>query len=273
MDSIRERLCPGPWQYLTFGKVRHEGRAALVTNAEDRIDRLRSLVDREPVVDASLAGAARQLQGLCRVAARILSARGVAVSLMTERGPTGVVAALDEESQVIEELQFVLGEGPCWEAFETRAPVLIPDVLGDAARQWPGYCPAVSAHGVRSAFAFPLQVGSARLGVLDVYREQPGVLGEEPLACALALASLATDALIDGQDSAVDGAAPAGLERALESQFAVYQAQGMVMIQLDVPLSVAMARLRAHAYAQDRTLGAVARDIVARTLSFDADER
>jgi hypothetical protein len=111
------------------------------------------------------------------------------------------------------------------------------------------------------------------LGVLDVYREQPGALGEEPLACALALASLAKDSLIDGQDSADDGAAPVGLERALESQYAVYQAQGMVMIQLDVPLSVAMARLRAHAYAQDRTLGAVARDVVARTLSFDADER
>jgi AmiR/NasT family two-component response regulator len=53
----------------------------------------------------------------------------------------------------------------------------------------------------------------------------------------------------------------------------VYQAQGMVMIQLGVPLGEAMARLRAHAYAQDRTLGSVARDIVARTLTLEADER
>jgi hypothetical protein len=126
---------------------------------------------------------------------------------------------------------------------------------------------------VRSAFAFPLQVGSARLGVLDVYREQPGALNAEEFANALALAGIVTGALIDGQDEAGDGAAPTGVERALESRFAVYQAQGMVMIQLGVPLGEAMARLRAHAYAHDRSLGSVARDVVARTLSLARDER
>jgi hypothetical protein len=205
------------------------------------------------------------------VTARILPAWGVAVSLMTEHGPTGIVAALDEESQVVGELQFIVGEGPCWEAFETRAPVLVQDLLGEAGQRWPGYCTAVQARGVRSAFAFPLQVGSARLGVLDVYRQQPGALDAEALANALALAAIATEALIDGQDQADDGAAPDGVVQALESQFPVYQAQGMVMIQLGVTLGEAMARLRAHAYAHDRTLGAVARDIVARELAFEAD--
>jgi hypothetical protein len=244
-----------------------------VTKAEDRIDRLRSLVDREPMLDGGRTGTARQLHGLCRVAARILPAWGVAVSLMAERGPTGIVAALDEESQVVEELQFIVGEGPCWDAFETRAPLLVADLLSQAGQRWPGYSAAAQAHGVRSAFAFPLQVGSARLGVLDVYREQPGALDAEALANALALASIATGALIDGQDQAISGAAPDGVERALESRFAVYQAQGMVMIQLGVPLGEAMARLRAHAYVHDRTLGAVARDIVARELLFETDER
>jgi hypothetical protein len=191
---------------------------------------------------------------------------------MTEQGPTGIVAALNEESEVVEGLQFILGEGPCWEAFETRAPVLVPDVQGDTARRWPGYSAAVQAHGLRSAFAFPLQVGSARLGVLDVYREHPGAMADEALADALALASIATQTLIEGQGQA-DDAESSGVEQALESSFPVYQAQGMVMVQLCVPLGEAMARLRAHAYAQDRTLGAVARDVVARTLSFEPDER
>lgn len=240
---------------------------------DDRTIRVRALVAREPVLDAGVAGTALRLRGLCQVAARILAARAVAVSLMTERGPTGIVAALDEESLVVEELQFILGEGPCWEAFETRAPVLVPDVQGDTSLRWPGYSAAVQAHGLRSAFAFPLQVGSARLGVLDVYREQPGELAEEALADSLALAGIATEALVQGQGDAGDGAAPSGVEQALETRFAVYQAQGMVMVQLRVPLEEAMARLRAHAYAHDRTLGSVARDIVARTLTFDKDER
>jgi hypothetical protein len=47
----------------------------------------------------------------------------------------------------------------------------------------------------------------------------------------------------------------------------------MVMIQSGVPLTEALVRLRAHAYAHDRTLGAVARDVVARTLSMEFDAR
>jgi hypothetical protein len=64
-----------------------------------------------------------------------------------------------------------------------------------------------------------------------------------------------------------------GVEHTLESRFGLYQAQGMVSIQLGVPLTEAMARLRAHTYAHDRTLGAEARDIVTRTLSLQADNR
>jgi hypothetical protein len=244
-----------------------------MTSTEDRIDRLRVLVARESMPQDGHVETAGRLRGLCRVTARLLPASGVAVSLMTEHGPTGIVAALDEHSEVVEELQFLVGEGPCWEAFESRAPMLAPDVLGDVARRWPGYSAAAHAQGVRSAFSFPLQIGSARLGVLDVYRVQPGPLSSEALGDALDLATIATEMLIDGQGEAGDGHAPSGVEEALESTFAVYQAQGMVKVQLDATLGEAMARLRAHAYANDRTLGAVARDVVARTLSFDGEER
>lgn len=242
-------------------------------NAPHGVGGFRALVAREPVPDARLVGTARQLHGVCRVAARIVPAHAVALSLMTDSGPTGIVAALDHTSHAVEELQFVLGEGPCWEAFQTRAPVLVPDVRGQATRRWPAYCPAVEAYGFRSAFAFPLRVGSAPLGVLDVYREQPGELGDVAFADSLALASLAAETLLEGQGAAPGDGAPSGVERALESGFPVYQAQGMVMVQLGVPLGEAMARLRAYAFAHERTLESVARDIVARELKFEADER
>jgi AmiR/NasT family two-component response regulator len=45
----------------------------------------------------------------------------------------------------------------------------------------------------------------------------------------------------------------------------------MVMIQLGVSLAEAMSRLRAHAFAQERRLGDVARDVVARRLEFAPD--
>jgi hypothetical protein len=139
--------------------------------------------------------------------------------------------------------------------------------------RWPGYSPAALDRGVRAVFAFPLQVGAARLGVLDVYREQPGSLSAESLALALTFAEVAVQTLLDGQERAARGQAAEGLEGALEYRFALYQAQGMTMVDLGVSIGEAMARLRAHAYAHDRPLSDVARDVVAGRLRLESDSR
>jgi hypothetical protein len=46
----------------------------------------------------------------------------------------------------------------------------------------------------------------------------------------------------------------------------------MVMVQLGVSISDALARLRAYAFASNRPLAEVARDVVARRLRFDRDQ-
>ena len=46
----------------------------------------------------------------------------------------------------------------------------------------------------------------------------------------------------------------------------VHQATGMVSAQLGVPMDEAFVRLRAHAFADRRSLRDVARDVVARRL-------
>ena len=89
---------------------------------------------------------------------------------------------------------------------------------------------------------------------------------------AVTFGEIATRALLEGQESARDGAAPAGVEDALQPSVVVCQAQGMVMIQLEVPLVEAMSRLRAYAYTHERSLGSIARDIVARTLILEKDD-
>jgi hypothetical protein len=45
----------------------------------------------------------------------------------------------------------------------------------------------------------------------------------------------------------------------------------MVMVQIGGTISEAMARMRAYAYAENRRLGAIAGDVVARRLRFDQD--
>jgi hypothetical protein len=191
---------------------------------------------------------------------------GAGLSLMTDDGVRGVAAASDPASERIDELQFSLGEGPCMDAFTSRRPVLEPDLDTGGKSRWPIYAAAVHAEGVRAAFAFPLQVGAARLGVLDLYRTASGSLTTEELAQALTFADVATSMLLDGQEQAMPGAAAEGLAEVLEYRLELYQAQGMVMVQMGISLVEALAVLRAYAYSHERDLGDVARDVVTRGL-------
>lgn len=209
------------------------------------------------------------LQRVCRDAARALSASGVGASVMAADGVHGMATASDPATARIEELQFTVGEGPCVDAFATSRPVLVPDLADGAMRRWPIYTPAVHDAGIRAVFAFPLQIGAARLGVLDVFRTLPGPLTREELGTALTFADRAVTALLDGQEHATT--AQAGLDEAIEHRAELFQAQGMVMVQLGIPIAEALVRIRAHAYAENRPLNDVAADVVARRLRFDRD--
>jgi len=246
------------------------GRAAWVSDSDDRVTEAVENVARQPAAGAP-DGVVGALQRLCGATVGVLSASGAGVSVMAEDGARGVAAASDPASERIEELQFVLGEGPCIDAFASRRPVLVPDLTDRAANRWPAYAPAAHDEGVRAVFAFPLQVGAARLGVLDVFRARAGPLTGTELRQALAFTDLAVRTLLDGQDTATPGAAAGGLDEAIEHSPELFQAQGMVMVQLGVSLAEALVRIRAHTYAENRRLNDVARDIVARRLRFDPD--
>jgi hypothetical protein len=155
------------------------------------------------------------------------------------------------------------------DAFASRRPVLEGDLSQGGMSRWPVYSAAVLEEGVRAVFAFPLQVGAARMGVFDVYRDGEGSLSPDAFSQALAFAEVATEMLLDGQERAVPGRADAGLDEALENRFELHQAQGMVMVQLGVSLGDALTRLRAHAFANDQALSDVAADVVSRRIRFD----
>lgn len=220
---------------------------------------------------SSAAGTDVYLHSLCGAAVRSLPASGAAVSVMTLNGARGLVVASDRTSQLMAELQVTLGEGPVIDAYALRRPVLEPHLTLSAMARWPSFAPAALAAGIQAAFAFPLQVGGARLGVLDVHRADPGSLSPSVLREALTYAEVAVLTLLDGKWDSEDGSGPRGLEKAMADQSELYQAQGMVKVQLGVSLADAMARLRAHAYATEQRLSDVAREVVQRRLRLDQD--
>lgn len=242
------------------------------------LDRVWALVSRETVSSEDQPHLVGRLQRLCRAAATALPATGVGISVMS-RGSHVTFAASNADHARVEELQFILGEGPCLEAYDSRRPVLMPDLALAARTRWPGYAPAAQDHGVRAVFAFPLQVGAARLGALDVYQDRPGPLVTVAVQQALAFADVAMQTLLDAQrdTGTPDGSGEPGedamppAEVALAGRLELYQAQGMVMVQLGVTLDEAMVRMRAYAYAHNRRIHDVAADIVARRLVLEGD--
>ncbi|SCL34226.1 GAF domain-containing protein [Micromonospora nigra] len=211
------------------------------------------------------------LRRVCGAAVQTLSASGAGVAMMAGQGIRGVYAASDPSAERLEELQFTLGEGPCLDAYASRRPVLVPELTDSAMTRWPIYAPTAHDTGVRAVFAFPLQAGAARLGVLDVFRDHTGELKPEELRQALLLAEITVGALLDRHEQNGDRISPVDLDEAIEGRAELFQAQGMVMVQLGVSIEEAMVRMRAYAYADNRRLSEVAHDIVARRLFFDPD--
>jgi hypothetical protein len=166
-------------------------------------------------------------------------------------------------------VQFELGEGPCVDAIHARRPVLEADLGGAGVGRWPGYAPTAYQYGARGVFAFPLQVGAVCVGVLDVYQDRSGPMSAIAVGSALGFADLAMEMLVDGQAAASAGQVGPDVNEVLAPRLEVYQAQGMVMVDLGVSLTEAMALLRAHAFTLGRPLGDVARDVVAGRLRLE----
>ena len=207
---------------------------------------------------------------LCDVCAEVTGMSGAGIMLMSGDVAQGSLCTTDTVSALIEELQFAMGEGPCVDAYHQQRPVLEPDLADPHALRWPAFSgPALEA-GVRAIFGFPLQFGAVRLGALNLYCDRPGPLSDEQHADALVAAEVAAQSVLSLQANAAPETLSAELEAWADFQYPVHQASGMVAVQLDISVGQALIRLKAYAFGNDLLLGDVARDVVARTLRFDA---
>lgn len=206
---------------------------------------------------------------LCQVCAEVTGVSGAGIMLMAGDLPRGSVCTTDDVSALVEHLQFELGEGPCVDACQQNRPVLEPDLAEPATPRWLAFAgPSLDA-GVRAIFGFPMRVGAVRLGALNLYCDRPGPLSDDQYADALAVADIAAEAVVAMQANAEPGRLAQELEAGGDFQYVVHQASGVVAAQLDVSVGQALIRLRAYAFGNDRSLTAVAEDVVGRRLRFD----
>jgi hypothetical protein len=210
---------------------------------------------------------------LCQVCAEVTAMSGAGIMLMAADVPQGSLCTSNDMSDLIEQLQYSLGEGPCVDAYNQDWPVLEPDLVHPETPRWLAFAPAAVAGGVRAVFGFPLQVGSVRLGALNLCRERAGPLSDEQHADALVMADIAAQAVLVMQGNEPSGELASELGVGADFHYVVHQASGMVAAQLEVSVREALVRLRAYAFGNDRSLTDVAKAVVDRTLRFDGTGR
>lgn len=209
---------------------------------------------------------------VCLSCVKVLPVDRAALTIGAASATWEPLGATDETAARIEAQQTVAGEGPAFDAAERGGPVLIGD-LSTQFDRWPGFTAALGRDAYGAMFAFPLQIGAIAIGVLDLYRNEPVDIEPDELTAMVAVADIVTMVLMsrpppeDIDTNKTDAwwtPSPASSE--------IHQATGMVVAQLSVAPRIAYLRLRAYAFANDRPLTDLARDVIERRLRFEPDD-
>lgn len=190
---------------------------------------------------------------------------GASVSTLGNVLGTEIVSASGADARRLDELQFDLGEGPCWDAVRLGGPIAEVDLAEGGVRRWPAFAAAASAKvSAASIFAFPVSVGSLRFGAVDLFTRQRLTLSSDQTRQATAMAGVIGRHLLrDAIDRSKDADTTA-----LPTRRVVHQATGVVLAQLDITAEEAQLVLQGHAFAAGKPVMAIASDVVERRLGF-----
>lgn len=203
-------------------------------------------------------------QRVCEALRELLGVDGASMTLENLSAHRVTWCATDERARELEDLQDVLGEGPCRDAFASRLPVTT-GMDRWAASRWPEFIPAaeqvVGARGV--LWSLPMHLTGELIGTISLHRLAGGTL-TEPIDAAQGLADSA---------AAIVLADPAALSDSPDtspwvSRAVVHQAAGMLMTQLGTSAGDALAVLRSHAFTSGFQLTDVARAVLDGTLDL-----
>lgn len=211
-----------------------------------------------------LADAARSMQGwsstqltlekVVLVATEIIQGCDlVGISVVHGDGidtPVGTTEALNR----IDELQFVLKEGPCYDALHMHEIVHSRDLANDS--RWPTWGPMIAREvGVASIVSYRLYTTKDTLGALNLYATEPDAFDADDINNGHALAAHVGVALAASQNAE-------HLEMAISNRTVIGRAEGILMERFGLPADQAFAVLRRVSQRRNVKLNRVAEELV-----------
>jgi hypothetical protein len=196
---------------------------------------------------------------LCDASRKLVGGQGGSISINSDDNEARMtLAATDEVAAQLESLQDVLGEGPCREAYR-QGEVIVTDLNDALSTLWPEFArSALETAGDVTLHCCPMRAAGRPFGVYSVYTY--GELCEPDDVVQFLADAVGAAVLHDASES--------GTDSIWSSRSVVYQATGMVSVQLQVSPDDALAMLRAHAFAHGTTLNEIAEHVVAHRLDF-----
>ena len=187
---------------------------------------------------------------------------GVVLTLRDRSGREVLVAASDETARHVHELQMALAQGPTVEASQGRTSIAYGAEL---KRRWPRFAGMAAELGVHAAAAVPLDLarydGPGSLSAIGPPNPPPGGLGTlQEVAGALDQGVLRSAGLTGGTHTDLPSLE---LFESEDFQPALHEAAGALYERQGWCVDDAIALIRAHAYAENRTVAEVAKNILA----------
>lgn len=217
---------------------------------------------------ASLADSESRVDEVASVISRVFLETAVAVSTLGDPLGTETVSASDAIAARCDEIQIDLAEGPSWEALSGRRPVVESDLHEATTVGWAQTLLAFQSVDLGSVYAFPLIVGPISLGAMTIYSMSPGALTGPQVLDADLLSGVVARRVLGDALLAAEATNSDDDQGGAYSRREVHQATGMIIAQMRISAADALLVLRSHAFTNDRSVMAVAADVVSRLLDF-----
>ena len=192
------------------------------------------------------------------------------ISVLDDNGRPTTGVFTDEAAPEIDSAQYDSGNGPCLDAWRTKAVVRVDD-MSTAVDDYPEFSKAAREHGIESTLSLPLVAAGEGIGALNLYSQRQSGFTPDDEALGSELAAAA--AIVMANASAYWGASALSeqLQEAMRSRAVIEQAKGMLMAQSpDLTPDAAFDALRRASQRENMKLRDIARRIVERKRLSDA---
>jgi GAF domain-containing protein len=198
----------------------------------------------------------------------VLDVSAAGLMLVAPEGDLRVVASSSEEMRLVELFELQAQEGPCPDCYRTGEPTGSRDLAAEECR-WPQFGPVALKAGFRSVRALPMRLRGLTIGALNLFHVDEGVLDDDDVVAAQALADVATIGILQHRAVREAHVVIDQLNHALQSRIVIEQAKGVIAERSRLDMDQAFFWLRQYARSNNRLLVDVSQAVVDGVLTPD----